>query len=185
MEMDSFDKLKSECLKCTRCDLCKTRNNVVFGDGNEKAKIVFIGEGPGENEDLQGKPFVGRAGKLLDELLSLTGMDRTKVYICNMVKCRPPQNRDPSPAEQEACSEWLRRQIEIIDPAIIICVGRIAATSLINPNFKITQQHGEWFEIDGRKYMAVLHPAALLRDPRKKPETFADFQKIRKEALSL
>lgn len=183
--MDSFEQLKTECMSCRLCGLCETRHNVVFGDGNEHADIVFIGEGPGENEDLQGVPFVGRAGKLLDEMLYLVGLDRTKVYICNMVKCRPPQNRDPLPTEREACSGWLDRQLELIDPKIVVCVGRIAAMGMIDPDFKITQQHGEWFDINGRKYMAVFHPAALLRDPRKKPDAFADFQKIRKEALSL
>lgn len=179
--MDNIETLKKECSQCRRCSLCETRHNVVFGDGNESADIVFIGEGPGENEDLQGLPFVGRAGKLLDDMLELIGLDRTKVYICNMVKCRPPQNRDPLPAEREACSEWLDRQLALIDPKVVICVGRIAAMSLISPDFKITQQHGQWFNVNGRKYMAVYHPAALLRDPYKKPDTFADFQKIRKE----
>lgn len=156
----------------------RARTNVVFGVGPEDAKIMFIGEGPGENEDLQGEPFVGRAGKLLDDMLELIDLDRTKVYIANMVKCRPPHNRDPLPAEQAACSHWLNRQLELIDPAIIVCLGRIAAMRFIRPDFKITREHGQWFEKDGRQVMAIYHPAALLRDPRKRPETFDDLKAI-------
>ena len=151
---------------------------MVFGVGSGDAKLMFIGEGPGENEDLQGEPFVGRAGKLLDDMLELIDLDRTKVYIANMVKCRPPHNRDPLPAEQAACSHWLNRQLELIDPAIIVCLGRIAAMRFIRPDFKITREHGQWFEKDGRQVMAIYHPAALLRDPRKRPETFDDLKAI-------
>ena len=127
---------------------------------------------------MQGEPFVGRAGKLLDDMLELIDLDRTKVYIANMVKCRPPHNRDPLPAEQAACSHWLNRQLELIDPAIIVCLGRIAAMRFIRPDFKITREHGQWFEKDGRQVMAIYHPAALLRDPRKRPETFDDLKAI-------
>lgn len=182
--MSELSELRAECLKCRRCGLCETRTNVVFGTGPEYADLMFIGEGPGENEDLQGEPFVGRAGKLLDDMLELIGLERSHVYIANMVKCRPPKNRDPLPEEQNACAEWLRRQIEIIEPAIIVCLGRISAMRFIRPDFKISREHGQWFDIDGRKVMAVYHPAALLRDPRKRPETFVDFKRI-KEQLDL
>ena len=176
--MTELEKLREDCLNCRGCELCQTRTNVVFGVGSGGAKLMFIGEGPGENEDLQGEPFVGRAGKLLDDMLELIDLDRTKVYIANMVKCRPPHNRDPLPAEQAACSHWLNRQLELIDPAIIVCLGRIAAMRFIRPDFKITREHGQWFEKDGRQVMAIYHPAALLRDPRKRPETFDDLKAI-------
>lgn len=178
MDMTELEKLREDCLNCRGCELCQTRTNVVFGVGSGDAKLMFIGEGPGENEDLQGEPFVGRGGKLLDDMLELIDLDRTKVYIANMVKCRPPHNRDPLPAEQAACSHWLNRQLELIDPAIIVCLGRIAAMRFIRPDFKITREHGQWFEKDGRQVMAIYHPAALLRDPRKRPETFDDLKAI-------
>ena len=183
--MSELELLREECLQCQRCELCKTRTNVVFGVGPEDARIMFIGEGPGENEDLQGEPFVGRAGRLLDDMLELIGLDRTKVYIGNMVKCRPPKNRDPLPEEQEACSVWLNRQIELLNPAIIVCLGRIAAMRFIRSDFKISREHGVWFEKDGRRVMALYHPAALLRDPRKRPETFEDLKRIQKAAREL
>lgn len=177
MAMD-FNELKSRCMNCTACPLHETRTNVVFGVGSEKSPIMFIGEGPGENEDLQGEPFVGRAGKLLDDMLSLIDLDRTKIYIANTVKCRPPKNRDPLPAEKEACRHWLESQIELIDPKYIVCLGRIAAMGFIGEDFKITADHGKWYDRNGRKVMAIFHPAALLRDPRRRPETFEDLKKI-------
>ena len=180
--MTELEKLRESCLNCRRCALHETRTNVAFGVGPEDARIMFIGEGPGENEDLQGEPFVGRAGRLLDDMLELIGLDRTKVYIANMVKCRPPRNRDPLPIEQEACGPWLERQIELINPRIIVCLGRIAAMHFIKPDFKITREHGQWFEKDGRRVMAIYHPAALLRDPHKRPETFDDLKRIQAAA---
>lgn len=177
--MEPIELLKEECSRCMQCALGSTRTNLVFGDGNEKAPIMFVGEGPGEQEDLKGIPFVGPAGQLLDVMLRLIGLDRTKVYICNIVKCRPPRNRDPAPEERDACSVWLNRQIELIDPKIIICLGRVSATSLIDPEFRITREHGLWFTIDGRQYLATYHPSALLRDVTKRPEAFADFRMIR------
>lgn len=176
--MTELEKLRTECLKCRRCQLCETRTNVVFGVGPENAKVMFIGEGPGENEDLQGEPFVGRGGKLLDDMLELIDLDRTKVYIANMVKCRPPKNRDPLPTEQAACAQWLDAQLRLINPSIIVCLGRIAAMRFIRPDFKITKEHGKWFDKDGRKVMALYHPAALLRDPSKRPDTFDDLKRI-------
>ena len=176
--MTELEKLRAECLNCRRCGLCETRTNVVFGVGPEDADVMFIGEGPGEHEDLQGEPFVGRGGKLLDDMLELIDLDRTKVYIANMVKCRPPKNRDPLPTEQEACAPWLKRQLELINPKLIVCLGRISAMRFIKPDFKITREHGRWFEKDGRRVMALYHPAALLRDPNKRPETFDDLKRI-------
>ncbi len=183
--MTELEKLRGECLGCRRCGLCETRTNVVFGVGPEDAKVMFIGEGPGENEDLQGEPFVGRAGKLLDDMLELIDLDRGKVYIANMVKCRPPRNRDPLPTEQEACAPWLKRQLEIINPGLIVCLGRIAAMRFIRSDFKISREHGVWFEKDGRRVMALYHPAALLRAPRTRPETFEDLKRIQKAAREL
>lgn len=175
-------ELREECMLCRKCGLCETRTNVVFGVGNPEAEVMLIGEGPGENEDLQGEPFVGRAGKLLDDMLSFVGLSREKnIYIANMVKCRPPKNRDPRPEETEACSRWLKEQIGIIKPKIIVCLGRIAAQAIIDKDFKITRDHGEWYVIDGVKYMGIFHPAALLRDPRRKPETFEDLKMLEME----
>ena len=179
--MDNWEKLKSECLNCRRCPLCETRNNVVFGVGPENAEVLFIGEGPGEQEDLKGEPFVGRGGKLLDDMLELIDLDRTKIYIANMVKCRPPKNRDPLETEQMACAEWLRRQIDLLQPKLIVCLGRISAMKFIKPDFRITKEHGQWFEMDGRRVMALDHPAALLRDPNKRPETFDDLKRLQAE----
>ena len=179
---DTWDKLKNECSDCRRCALCETRNNLVFGVGNESAQIMFIGEGPGAQEDMQGVPFVGRAGQLLDDMLKMIDLDRSKVYIANIVKCRPPQNRDPLPAEQSACRNWLERQIALVDPRIIVCLGRIAATGIIRADFKISREHGQWFRLDdGRRCMATYHPSALLRDVTKRPEAFSDLRELRKE----
>lgn len=179
--MDNWEKLKSECLNCRRCPLCETRNNVVFGVGPENAEVLFIGEGPGEQEDLKGEPFVGRGGKLLDDMLELIDLDRTKIYIANMVKCRPPKNRDPLETEQMACAEWLRRQIDLLQPKLLVCLGRISAMKFIKPDFRITKEHGQWFNVDGRRVMALYHPAALLRDPNKRPETFDDLKRLQAE----
>ncbi len=175
-----FAKLRRDCMQCRKCSLCETRTNVVFGVGNEHADIMFVGEGPGENEDLRGEPFVGRAGQLLDKMLAAVDLDRkTNIYIANTVKCRPPQNRDPLPDEQDRCLDWLRAQVRLIRPKIIVCLGRIAAARLIKSDIKITKEHGVFFEKSGILMMPMLHPAALLRDPRKKPEAFDDFLKLR------
>ena len=177
--MDQWEALKAECLQCRKCALADTRTNVVFGEGVKDAEVLCIGEGPGEQEDLTGRPFVGRAGKLLDDMLEIIDLSREKnVYIANMVKCRPPQNRDPLNIEQEACEGWLTAQIELMKPKIIICLGRIAAMKYIKEDFKITREHGQWFEKDGILRIALFHPAALLRDPRRKPETFEDLKTI-------
>ena len=173
-----WDELERECMQCRRCALCETRKNVVFGVGPRDAEVLFIGEGPGEQEDLQGEPFVGRAGKLLDDMLELIDLDRTKVYIANMVKCRPPKNRDPLNIEQEACAPWLNRQIALLRPRILDCLGRISAMTYIRPDFKITREHGQWTVKNGMMTMALYHPAALLRDPRRRPETFEDLKRL-------
>ena len=175
-----WDTLKAECQSCRKCALAETRKNVVFGVGDPEAEVLFIGEGPGEQEDLQGEPFVGRAGKLLDTMLELIDLSREKnVYIANIVKCRPPHNRDPLNTEQDACIDYLRNQVALIRPRIIVCLGRIAAMRLIKPDFKITREHGQWFDVPGARAMAMYHPAALLRDPSKRPETFEDLRTLR------
>lgn len=179
---DNFEELRENCLNCRRCGLCETRTNVVVGVGNPRSKVMFIGEGPGENEDLQGEPFVGRGGQLLDKMLAAVDLDRkTNVYIANIVKCRPPKNRDPLPEEQEACISWLRNQVALIRPKIIVCLGRIAAMRIIKPDMKITREHGQFFEKNGTLMMATLHPAALLRNPNQKPAAFEDFLKLREK----
>ncbi len=181
-----FSTLKAECEGCRKCSLCETRTNLVFGVGNPDAKILFIGEAPGENEDLQGEPFVGRAGKLLDLYLNGIGLDRHKnIYIANILKCRPPENRDPLPSEQDACIAWLREQVRIMRPAIIVCLGRIAACRLISPDFKVTKEHGIFFEKNGTLMMGTFHPAALLRDPRRKADALEDFLCLQKKMEEL
>ncbi len=175
-----WDTLKKSCGECCQCALAETRTNIVFGDGNENAEVMFIGEGPGESEDLQGLPFVGRAGKLLDDMLSLIDLDRTNIYIANMVKCRPPKNRDPLETEKEACLPWLRAQTKLLSPKIIVCLGRVAATTIISRDFKISADHGKWTERNGVRMTALYHPAALLRDPRRRPETFDDLKQLQR-----
>ena len=177
--MLNWESLQAACLSCTNCPLSQTRHNVVFGVGPRDAEVMFVGEGPGENEDLQGLPFVGRAGQLLDDMLELIDLDRHKnVYIANIVKCRPPQNRDPLNVEQEACIGYLRNQTALLRPKIIVCLGRISAIKLIKEDFKITREHGQWVEKKGIWMTAIFHPAALLRDPRRRPETFEDLKAI-------
>ena len=179
---NSFEELRAECEQCNKCRLGETRTNLVFGVGNPHADVMFVGEGPGENEDLQGEPFVGRSGQLLDRMLLEIGLSRKEnIYIANMVKCRPPKNRDPLETEQMACAEWLRRQIDLLQPKLIVCLGRISAMKFIKPDFRITKEHGQWFNVDGRRVMALYHPAALLRDPNKRPETFDDLKRLQAE----
>ena len=183
--MQQWEALQSTCLTCRNCELCQTRTNVVFGVGNENAEILLIGEGPGQSEDEQGIPFVGRAGQLLDDMLEIIGLDRTKVYIANIVKCRPPQNRDPLNVEQDACIGYLRRQTALIRPKIIVCLGRIAAKAIIKEDFRITAEHGQWFARGGVQMTAIYHPAALLRDVSKRPETFEDLKSIQSKIREL
>ena len=175
--MLDWNGLENQCRQCQKCALADTRTNVVFGVGAKNAEVLLIGEGPGENEDLQGEPFVGRAGQLLDDMLEIIDLDRKKnVYIANIVKCRPPQNRDPLNTEQDACIGYLRNQVALLRPKIIVCLGRIAAMRIIKEDFKITREHGQWFERNGVHIMAMLHPAAILRDPRRRPEAFVDLK---------
>lgn len=183
-----FENLKNQCLSCRECPLNADRHNVVFGVGNENAKIMVVGEGPGEQEDLKGEPFVGKSGQLLDKYLSLIDLDRnSNIYIANIVKCRPPMNRDPKPEEQDICIGYLRQQVKLIKPRIIVCLGRIAAQKLISPDFRVTTQHGEFFEKGGILFMGTFHPSALLRTESNKPLALEDFQalraKIKEEAL--
>ncbi|MBQ3491013.1 MAG: uracil-DNA glycosylase [Oscillospiraceae bacterium] len=174
-----WELLEQTCMQCTKCKLCSGRQNVVFGVGNREADIMFIGEGPGEQEDIQGQPFVGPAGKLLDDMLSIIDLDRSKVYIANIVKCRPPHNRDPQDDEQDACIDYLRQQVLLIKPKIIVCLGRIAARRIIDPEYRITRDHGTWINEKGVWITALYHPSALLRDLSKRPETFEDLLEIR------
>ena len=182
---DSWDALERECKACRECSLCETRRNVVFGVGSREAEVLFIGEGPGRDEDEQGEPFVGKAGRLLNDMMAIIGLRRESVYIANIVKCRPPNNRDPLGVEQDACIGYLRRQTALLRPKLIVCLGRIAAMKIIKPDFKITREHGQWFERAGVRMMAVYHPAALLRDPLKRPEAFVDFKELEAQIRAL
>lgn len=177
-----FQALKNQCLNCDKCPLHSGRRNVVFGVGNENSKIMFVGEGPGEQEDIQGLPFVGKSGQLLDKYLSLIDLDRsTNIYIANIVKCRPPMNRDPKPEEQDCCIDYLRRQVKLIKPRIIVCLGRIAAQRLISPDFRVTSQHGQFTEKGGILFMGTFHPSALLRTESNKALALEDFQALREK----
>ena len=178
---DSWQKLLADCSACTACELHKTRTNCVFGTGNTAADILFVGEAPGEREDATGIPFVGRAGQLLDKYLFAVDIPRESVYIANILKCRPPKNRDPLPAEEDACMDFLRAQIRLINPTVIVCLGRISAMRLIRPDYKITKEHGEWVQKGKFLMTAVYHPALLLRDPRKKEEMLEDMKKIKRK----
>ena len=173
--------LEKSCQTCQKCALGATRTNLVFGVGNPNADLMFVGEAPGEQKDLSGTPFVGRAGQLLDKFLYAVDIERSDVYIANILKCRPPKNRDPLPEEEDACIGYLREQVKLIRPKVIVCLGRIAAMRLIKPDFKITQEHGQWFEKGGYLMTAVYHPAALLRDPRKKEDMLEDMKRIRQK----
>ncbi len=173
-----LEKLYDLCCECHRCPLGDTRTKLVFGVGNANADLMFVGEAPGEQEDLSGTPFVGRAGKLLDQFLYAVDIKREDVYIANILKCRPPKNRDPLPAEEEACMGYLREQVRLIRPKVIVCLGRISAMRLIKPDFKITAEHGQWFKKGDFLMTAVYHPAALLRDPRKKADMLEDMKRI-------
>ena len=179
--MLDWNTLEQTCLNCTKCGLCDTRHNVVFGVGPKDADVMFIGEGPGEQEDLKGEPFVGAAGKLLDDMLSIIDLNRENSYIANIVKCRPPRNRDPLETEQDACIGYLRNQVALIQPKIIVCLGRIAAMRIIRPDFRITREHGTWVEKNGIWMSAIYHPSALLRDLTKRPETFDDLLSLREK----
>lgn len=183
--MMDWEELEETCNHCTRCGLCETRHHVVFGVGPKNADVMFIGEGPGQQEDLQGEPFVGPAGQLLDDMLSIIDLGRENCYIGNIVKCRPPRNRDPLQVEQDACIDYLRNQVALIQPKIIVCLGRIAAMRLITPDFRITKEHGQWTEKNGIWMSALYHPSALLRDPSKRPDTFRDLLALRAKVAAV
>ena len=179
--MGAWEELREKCLNCQACGLRRTCTQVVFGVGDPNAEVLFIGEAPGANEDQQGEPFVGRAGKLLDDMLAMIGLSRENIYITNSVKCRPPENRDPLGEEKDACRGYLRQQVRLMKPKLIVCLGRISAMELIKPDFKISREHGQFFDRSGTLMMALYHPAALLRDPRKKPETFEDLKRLQEK----
>lgn len=180
----TIDELKEKCSGCQRCPLWQTRTNLVFGVGDEKADVMFVGEAPGENEDKTGIPFVGRAGQLFDKYLAAVGMSRDEIYICNILKCRPPKNRDPQKDEEDACIDYLREQTRIVAPKMIVCLGRIAAMRIIDPNFRITRDHGVFYERKGITLCAVYHPSLLLRDPHKKDDMMYDMLKIKQRTDS-
>ena len=175
----TWEELENECKNCKKCELSATRTNCVFGCGNRNADLMFVGEAPGENEDMTGVPFVGRAGKLFDQYLAAVGIERGDVYIANMLKCRPPKNRDPKPEEQDLCIGYLREQVRLIRPKLIVCLGRISAMRLIDPDFRITKQHGQWVRRGQFEMCAVYHPSLLLRDPRRKPEMLTDMKSVK------
>jgi uracil-DNA glycosylase family 4 len=175
---DTLLKIRTDLGECTRCKLHKTRNSIVFGDGNPKAELVFVGEGPGHDEDMQGLPFVGRAGKLLTQMIEAMGLQRRDVYICNVVKCRPPENRLPEKDEVTTCSPFLLRQLDAISPKVIVCLGACAAQTLLATNRGISNFRGQWLDFRGKKLMATYHPAYLLRNPSAKGEVWKDLQKV-------
>jgi uracil-DNA glycosylase len=178
---DSLLKIRDDIGDCTRCKLHKARNKIVFADGNPKAKLVFVGEGPGRDEDMQGLPFVGRAGKLLTSMIEAMGLQRQDVYICNVVKCRPPENRLPEPDEIKTCSPFLMRQLDVVDPQVIVALGACAAQTLLQTTRGISHFRGQWQEFRGRKLMATYHPAYLLRNPPAKADVWKDLQMVMAE----
>ena len=180
-----WEQLQERCEQCNACQLGRTRTKLVFGVGKKDSPVLFVGEGPGQQEDLQGEPFVGAAGKLLDEMLSIIDLGRDNCYIANVVKCRPPGNRDPLEEEQAACVGWLYEQIRLIQPKLVICLGRIAAGVLIRKDYRITREHGSWVQKNGIWFTAIYHPSALLRDLSRRPETFLDLLNIRDKVKEL
>jgi DNA polymerase len=178
---DSLLKIRDDIGECTRCKLHKARNKIVFADGNPKAKLVFVGEGPGRDEDMQGLPFVGRAGKLLTSMIEAMELQRGDVYICNVVKCRPPENRLPEPDEIKTCSPFLMRQLDVVDPQVIVALGACAAQTLLQTTRGISHFRGQWQEFRGRKLMATYHPAYLLRNPPAKADVWKDLQMVMAE----
>lgn len=174
-----WDELNNQILSCHRCGLCSGRQQAVPGEGNVHSPIVFIGEGPGMQEDQQGRPFVGAAGQLLDKMFLAIGLERQQVFIANVVKCRPPGNRTPAPDEVAACLPYLRTQVKLIHPKILVCLGATAAKAIIDGQLRITRDRGKWTERKGFFMIPTYHPAALLRDPSKKRDAWEDFQQIR------
>lgn len=181
----SWPTLTEEALHCEKCRLCQTRTNVVLGEGNPHASLMFIGEGPGQQEDLTGRPFVGVAGQLLDKMLAAIGMTRDQVYICNIVKCRPPQNRVPEPDERAACMDYLRQQVALVCPKVVVCLGSTPTRALLGDHMRITRDRGVWQLKNGVWFMPTFHPAALLRDLDKKRPAWEDFKAIRDKLIEL
>lgn len=181
----SWPQLMEEVSVCRKCRLCETRTNVVPGEGNPDAKIMFIGEGPGRDEDMQGRPFVGRSGELLTRMIRAIGLERDQVYICNIVKCRPPQNRNPEVDEAEACLDYLRAQVALVRPKIVVLLGKVACRYTLKQEISVMRDHGQWFERKGTWFMPTFHPSALLRDPSKKRDAWEDFQKIQAKLSEL
>lgn len=176
--MYTMDELKRFCQRCRKCRLAQTRTNVVFGEGNEQAKLMFVGEGPGYNEDMQGRPFVGKAGQLLDKMISAINMDRNDVYIANIVKCRPPENRNPMEDESDACIDYLRWQVRLIQPKIIVCLGSVSAKKLIDPELSISRQRGCFVKKGDIYFMPTFHPSYLLRNESAKKDAWEDFKNV-------
>ena len=179
---DVLEELEEEVKKCNKCDLCKNRTNVVFGEGNKKADIMFIGEGPGADEDAEGVPFVGKAGKLMNQAFIGLGINRENVYIANIVKCRPPNNRVPTKEEVDCCLNYLRNQVLLINPKIIVLLGNTALKNILGTQYSITSSRGKWIEKKNIKYMPTFHPAALLRDESKKIDFWNDLKSVIIEA---
>lgn len=175
---DNWEQLETEIKQCRRCKLCQNRNNVVIGTGNKVAKLMFIGEGPGADEDMQGEPFVGKAGKLMNMAFETVGLKREEVYIANIVKCRPPLNRNPQEDETMACLNYLRNQVILVKPRIIVLLGSVALKNILGKEYGITTSRGNWVEKKGIIYMPTWHPAALLRDETKKVNFINDLQKV-------
>ena len=175
----SWPEFSEELEDCRKCRLCEHRSHIVPGEGNPNAALMFIGEGPGQEEDRLGRPFVGRSGELLTRMIHAIGIERSDVYICNVVKCRPPQNRNPEPDEAEACLNYLRQQVALVRPRVIVLLGKIACRYTLREDVFITRDHGRWYERKGTWFMPTFHPSALLRDPTKKRDAWDDFQKIR------
>lgn len=181
----SWAQLTEEIQGCEKCRLCQSRNHVVPGEGDPNARLMFIGEGPGQEEDRQGRPFVGRSGELLTRMIHAIGMERSEVYICNIVKCRPPQNRNPEPDEAAACLGYLRAQFALVRPRVVVLLGKVACQYTLNEQVFITRDHGRWYERKGTWFMPTFHPSALLRDPAKKRDAWEDFIKVRDKLKEL
>lgn len=178
---ETWEELENSIINCNKCKLCKTRKNIVFGTGNKNADIMFIGEGPGADEDMQGEPFVGRAGKLMNMAFGVVGIKREEVYIANIVKCRPPANRNPEDDEEFACLNYLRNQVMLVKPKIIVLLGSVALKNILGKEYGITASRGKWIEKKGIRYMPTWHPAALLRDETKKVDFINDLKKVIEE----
>lgn len=181
----SWAELLGQINGCEKCRLCEGRTNVVPGEGNPRARLMFIGEGPGQEEDRLGRPFVGRSGELLTRMIHAIGLERSEVYICNIVKCRPPKNRNPEPDEAAACLAYLRAQVALVRPQVVVLLGKVACQYTLRQQVFITRDHGQWFEQKGVWFMPTFHPSALLRDPAKKREAWEDFQKVRDKLKAL